>query len=358
MPTNRFTEQIEEVNGELKKLNRKIREWQDSIEELHDGRSKLEREIRRNEREVVEKNEELMEMNELRAFFLKKRGQLKSQETIEEAEIRQQAAAAAIAGITSIDEVSRDAPEKRQHLSPTSPVEESIEELPRPSLPSIETATPVRNDRSRSTTPSEITYTRPAPYLRERNVPRAAAPPAGIPAPPSPAAVSAGIPPPTARTQVVGPLMWECDGLKYYAEELKHMPVMYKFVNEYAAGCTFYVSGLDQRTKEFQAVELLATCMGRWPPRNCGVLALHILRKADWEAIEGTCIQGGAFIRVANHELANAFVYHMNGVTYKGRTLMVQSAQEFALMPSTKNPNLLGQRRYMKGVWNCPVEAQ
>ena len=58
------------------------------------------------------------------------------------------------------------------------------------------------------------------------------------------------------------PVMWECDGVKYYADELKYMPVHYRYVNEYKTGCTLYVSGLDQRLKEFQAVEALTTCMG------------------------------------------------------------------------------------------------
>ena len=152
-------------------------------------------------------------------------------------------------------------------------------------------------------------------------------------------------------------IQWEYQGVAYYSEELKFMPMHYRFIQECALGCTFYISGLDQRMKEFQAVEVVATCMGRWPPRNCGVLALQILRKASWESPEGPRISGGAFIPLANKELANAFMHYMSGITHRGRTLAVQPAQEFALRPRTKNVNLLGVQRFLRDVWNCPVES-
>ena len=151
--------------------------------------------------------------------------------------------------------------------------------------------------------------------------------------------------------------MWECDGVKYYADELKYMPVHYRYVNEYKTGCTLYVSGLDQRLKEFQAVEALATCMGRWPVRNCGVLAVQILRKGSLGLQGGSGISGGAFVRLANKELVNAYMYHMNGITFRSRTLMVQLAQEFELRPRTRNPGMVGQQRYVIDVWSCPVDS-
>ena len=119
--------------------------------------------------------------------------------------------------------------------------------------------------------------------------------------------------------------MWECDGVKYYADELKYMPAHYRFVNEYKTGCTLYVSGLDQRLEEVQAVEGLATCMGRWPARNCGVVGIEFLRKATDESPgRGHVFLGGSLMRLANRQLAQAFVWIMNGVTLRNRTITAE----------------------------------
>ena len=136
---------------------------------------------------------------------------------------------------------------------------------------------------------------------------------------PRPIVVNPGGMPTTAASgiQVGAQVQWEYDGVKYYAEELRFMPMHYRFIQEYMTMCSFYISGLDQRMKEYPAVEVLGTCNGWWPPRNCGVLAMHILRKASYASPEGPCISGGGFIRFANRELAQAFMRRTNGISYR-----------------------------------------
>ena len=115
---------------------------------------------------------------------------------------------------------------------------------------------------------------------------------------------------------------------------------------------------MNRNIWEYEAFHLLATCFGRWPARNCGVVGLQCLRKADQESPEGKCISGGGFIRLANRELARAYLRYSNGITCRNRVIAVNYTQEFHLQESSRDPTKLGAQRFFRQVWETPQSAK
>ena len=289
--------------GHIQELDTKIQEGEESLEEMLHARNKIEKDLRRNSRELAAKNEELVDLRNMKESLMLKKGKLWKEYEKEEFD-------------RNIDSVEREAsPPRNPSTSHRDP------QVPKTSL-----------SASAPSVPGGM------PHVVVEN-------PGGLIA-----LASTGI-------QVGAQVRWEYNGVKYYAEELRFMPTQYRYIQGYVTMTSFYISGLDQRMKEYQAVEVLATCDGWWPPRNCGVLALQVLRKASEESPEGSCIAVGGFIRLANRELAQAFMMRTHGLSHRNRTIAVQPCQEFALRDKTRNVNLLGTQRFFRGVWNSPIES-
>ena len=301
------------VISQIQELESKIRIEEESLEAILDEKNRIEKEIRRNSRDLAAKNEELLDLRNMRESLMLKKGKF-----LRECEKEKESS-------RNNDSVERDTSPPR-NVS-TSRVDPSV---PKTSLAASASSAPPGGGIAGP--PTGI------PYVVVEN-------PNG-----TVASASSGI-------QVGSQVRWEYNGIKYYAGELRHMPMNYRLVHEYETMTSMFVTGLNHQMKESEAVTLLATCDGRWPPRSCGVLALQILRRASDESPEGTCINGGAFIRLANRCLAQAFLARMNGVEHRHRVINVQPCQEFQLRSRTRDPSLLGTQRFLRDVWNCPVEA-
>ena len=87
------------------------------------------------------------------------------------------------------------------------------------------------------------------------------------------------------------------------------------------------------------------------------MVAMQILRKMSEESPLGSCLTGGAFIRPANRELAQAFMTRMNGLSHRGLVIRVQQCQEFPLRDTSADVNLLGTQRFFRDVWKCPLRS-
>ena len=88
------------------------------------------------------------------------------------------------------------------------------------------------------------------------------------------------------------------------------------------------------------------------------MVGLQCLREADEESPEGKCISGGGFIRLANRELARAYLRYSNGITCRNRAIAVNFTQEYKLQESNRNPNKLGAQRFFTQVWETPQSAK
>ena len=128
--------------------------------------------------------------------------------------------------------------------------------------------------------------------------------------------------------------------------------------SRYPTQCTLCFSGMNQILWEHEACHLLATCFNRWPPRNCGTIALRCLRKTGGGSPEGDGISGGGFIRLANRDLAKAYLKHVNGISCRNRTISLSLAQEFHIPGSYRDASKLGSRRFFRQAWECPRHAK
>ena len=327
----------QQITQELKKVESKIHEWEDKLEELHEDRNKLERELRRNERGLVNVKEELHELRLLKESLIAKRAMERGSAGIEDRDV---------------DELSGG----MKQGSPTSPAQESPPSMTSPLTP-LASAHPQASPAATSsggiarTSPYELRNPT-STAASSAGIPQA---PAGIPQPPAPIVMNTG---PSSGIQVGATVQWIANGILYDAEELRFMPEEYMHPSRYPTQCTLCFSGTNQMLWEYEACHLLATCFNRWPPRNCGVIALVCLRKASKESPEGECISGGGFIRLANRDLARAYMKYVNGITCRNRTIALNYAQEFQLHSGTRDVSKLGSQRFFRQVWECPQTAK
>ena len=153
-------------------------------------------------------------------------------------------------------------------------------------------------------------------------------------------------------------MQWLSNGILYDAEELRFMPEEYQHPSRYPTQCSLYFSGMNQMLWEHEAFHLLATCFNRWPPRNCGVVGLVCLRKANKESPEGDCISGGGFIRLPNRQLARAYMRYASGITCRNRVIALNYTQEFHLHEGLRDVTKLGSQRFFRQVWETPQSAK
>ena len=137
----------------------------------------------------------------------------------------------------------------------------------------------------------------------------------------------------------------------FSGEGMDRMPLTYRRPQEYPIGCTLRITGIERSTTENQVLNEIATCGGQWPYRNCGVVAINVLRRSTEGGIRDGHLQGGMYIRLANKTLAMDFIQPMNGRHFRGRELQVEPAQEFQIQHTSNEGMILGCPRYLHQVW-------